>query len=846
VPVLELGLVNPIDESVVERVLRYSQELVVLESRPGSIEADVLRIAEALRRREPNVRLACVSSQPITDEPNPVLRADEALHPSILARRIVPLLMTSHPRLEPPFVVDPPKLANPPAPRGRGLGAPGALHSVREVLADIDQWLRERTESNEEPDNAPTALALDGAEPDHAAGVRMLTVETWSDRRFLIDGLAALRQAAWDDRPWMFVVCALGSEEVSDLVRLAQGAIPSRRAHGARIESANLNDRMRLRELFQTLATTTRLSVVVVHDGPPPRYDVAALEHDCAEIDRLGYEPRQLVVLSAQANCAIRRSFDRTQPQRPLDGVAPLRTQLTVLRLSRPRRDGRVRFRLRPMYEAVEVVRERPPAAVSRRSTAPRLELPKPVHALSAQWRAHLAGFRGAGPGVAATALCEAGRRMGYQVRSLHDPTPIGRGRRAWAQVLFTRPQPDKGPLPITARIPFGEADLLLGLDSAEAMRAVDAAGDLRVANLDQTYVVANVGAFGDEDEPVERPAETDAALRVVTRDDVRLLEDLAAVARSVFHTDRVTDLVLLGLAYQLGLTPVSHEAIEGGVQAVEDRGFGRAMEAFQFGRRLAARGVTKPREADAGSPPDVEQLVRRTVRLLRCGRVKGRVDIDQFAELIDVTLERTPGLTETDAGREARRDMVIALHRCTLWGGLEHAGRYAELIIRLYRADRGDAGRALTRNAVLPLAEAMLIRDPIYIASLVMSPGHRRRARRWLNVKTARGDRLTRRFLTRVEIAAMQRRVRLDIRTSDWTAWVAARLRDRIPPGWRGTAHEREVRDLVINIVEQATAAPREEYDHWCEAMQRLHLQAMHDRLFGMAVSELKMLVET
>ena len=65
----------------------------------------------------------------------------------------------------------------------------------------------------------------------------------------------------------MFVVCVLGSEEVSDLVRLAQGAIPSRRAHGARIESANLNDRTRLRELFQSLATTTRLSVVVVHDG---------------------------------------------------------------------------------------------------------------------------------------------------------------------------------------------------------------------------------------------------------------------------------------------------------------------------------------------------------------------------------------------------------------------------------------------------------------------------------------------------------------------------------------------------------------------------------------------------
>ncbi len=116
--------------------------------------------------------------------------------------------------------------------------------------------------------------------------------------------------------------------------------------------------------------------------------------------------------------------------------------------------------------------------------------------------------------------------------------------------------------------------------------------------------------------------------------------------------------------------------------------------------------------------------------------------------------------------------------------------------------------------------------------------------SRRWLNVKPSRGDRLQRRFLTRLDIAAFGRRLRLELRTSDWIAWPAALLRHRVPQDWRGTAREREIRALVINVVEQATGAGGEEYERWCESLQRLHDQAVDDRLRNMALSELHMLI--
>ncbi len=862
VPILQLGLLHPIDESLVQRLLGRCQEVIVLEPRPGSIAAVVLRAAEAMRRSGEHT--AAVSTHAVgddKDESRRSLHADEALHPSILARKIVPLLHAIRPGLELPFVPDPPALAVVPPPRGENLGDAGALARVRQILADVDQWLHDRAATEPSPqedveeEEPATALAIDGAEPQGAVGQRVVTVETWPYRRFLDEGIASLRQAAWDDRPWLFVVCALEAGDVHDVERLARAAIPAQRSEGVRIEAADLNDRGRLRDLLRHLTPSARLSVVIVRDGPPPRFDVAALEETRAEIDRLGYEPRQRLVQSAEAACAVRESLDTTRLQPLLEaGARPLRTQFNVGRLSRSRRTNHpVRLRVRPLLEAVEVLRDRPPASRWRSSAAGRLELPRPIHATEGRWRAHLAGFRGHVPGVAGRALCEAGRVMGYHVHCLHDPTPIGPARRAWTEVLFTRSREDKGPVPITVRVPYGEADLLIGLDLQETLRAVDPAGVLRVANRDHTYLIANLGPFSDEDETSESPHLAAAALRAVSRDQPRVLEDFAAAARAIFHSDRVTDLTLLGVAFQRGLIPVSHEAIEAGVRRVEQRGYGRAMEAFRFGRHLAVehRIFARPREgmSTAGNghaaADDVDHLVRRILLLLRCGRWGGRLDVPQFGELIRGALESMPGLTETDPGREARRDLAVALHRCLLWGGYEYAKQYADLITSLYRHDRGDTGRALTRSAILPLAEAMLVRDPIFVATLVTSSVHRRRARRRLNIKLARGDRIQRRFLTRVEVAAFERRLRLDFRTSDWLAWAAAFTRHRIPHRWRGTAHEREIRDLVVNVIEQATDAGPAEYDRWSETLQRLHDQAADDRLRGMALSELRMLIE-
>lgn len=840
VPVLHLGLLNPVDEPVVQRMLSRCKEVVVLEPRPGSIEASVLRVAEAMRRRNEHAAAVTAHAGLGAHGEVPALHPDEALHPSILARKIVPLLLQIRPGLELPFVPDPPPLPAPPPPRGRALGDAGAASHVRQALAEVDQWLRDRAAGEsapgEEADESATALAIDGAEPAEPAGGRPMTVEIWTARRLLSEGIASLRQAAWGERPWMFVVCALG-EDAGELERLSRAAIPAERSEGARVESVDISDANRLRELLRELATA-RLSVVIVHDGPPPRFDVRGLEEQLAEVDRLGYEPRQLLAQTPDAVCTIRPAPDAAEPAVSEPEREPMRAGVAAGGVTRAPAGFRVR--LRPLLETIEVVRDRPPASPWRGVAAARLELPRPLHATQPEWRAHLAGFRGDAPGVAARVLCEAGRAMGYEVGCLYDPAPIGPGRRAWSQVLFMRSSGRPGPLPVTSRIPYGEADLLLGLDAAEVLRAIDPAGALRVANHDRTHAACNLGAFAGEPPADEQSA---AAIRATSREQPRLLEDFTSAARAVFHTDRVTDLAVLGAAFQLGLVPLSHDAIEDAVARVEGQGFGRSAEAFRFGRQLGSdqKMFARPRSARAEG---VDRLARPLNLLLRCGRFGWRAVAPRFADLVEGTLGAMPGLGETDAGRQAERDLVMALHRCLAWGGFEYARRYAGLVEDLYRADRGDTGRALTRHAILPLAEAMLIRDPFYLATLVTSAGHHLAARRRLNVRLARGDRVQRRFLLNLELAGFRRRLRLEVRTSDWLAWVAAVARRRLPLRFRGTRRERQIRDLVAEVVAQAARDGPQDYARWTETLQRLHVQAVDDRLRGMAVAELRMLI--
>ena len=866
VPSLHLSMIHPIDDAAVSRLLGRCEEVVVLEPQPGELELQILSIAESMRHRNedpagvwglllpqptgPPLRGALDANDHAMAPASPELAGlapGDAIHPSRLVRKIAHLLQRIRPAVNvlSQLSVEPTASAAQVVRRGAGFGTAAAIRDLRSMLADVDQWLRDRAPL-EEQGIAPSTLAIDGVRPE-AATERIVHVELWERQQFLDEGVGAIRQAARSEGPVIFVVADLGPSDGVDLERLTRGVVPAERSDRVRIETADLTDQPALRELARNAALADRMTIILAHDGTPPLYDVAAIERTLAEIDRLGFQPRQKLLLPADEACDIRGTTDDAPPPGPTElGTFPLASSWQIERISKRLSSG-IRVRVRPLLQQVEVVRTRPPIANWRMGAAERPTVPTPLHGSQAQWRAHLAGVRAQPPGLAAEALCRAGARMGYHVSCWHDPSPSGIGRRAWAQVLFTRPRSEDEQVTLTAALPFGEADLLLGLDSGELMRAISGEEELQVASAGRTCVVADLARAAQSVEGMPAPLDREAIelIAAVSRELPRYIDDVSEACRTWFHTDRVTDIALLGIAFQMGLIPATLDAVRGAVTSLESEGYGRCHEAFEFGRRLAVDSKLMTRPHD-DRDDDLRRMARRAGRTMRRERGMNRSAAARFDRMLRQSLDRMPGLMETDAGRQACRDFVRGLYRCVAWGGTDYAQRYADLICNLYDVDRGDTGRSLTRDAVLPVAEAMLIRDPIYVATLAGSAEHRRRIRQWLNVRHARGDEIERRFLTRVDVVALGRRCRADVRSSDWLARLVASLTRVTPRSWRGTRHERDMREYVVDIARQAAQTSGHMYHAWTDIFRRLHMHAAENRLRGMALSEIRMLVES
>lgn len=858
-------------------------------------------VASIWGERVPAARRGEEGTEPFVDPALSVaLRPDDACHPSRLARRIVDLLhvirplggvadaLVAEPHILPPRAIelDPASESaaeaaeleddettpvdvlgetegdsatggaaggapgsgqvddaddrEPLPPRGRDLGAGAVLRLMRDLAVETDQWLRQRVPEPEEvAEDAPpkaVGLAVDRREP-FSPSRPIVIFEAWSVRRFARAGADAVRQIARERRPWILCVCDIGRGDAADPRRLAPAAIPSEGDAAVAVREASLDDRRGLVEILREAALGRGLTVLVVGEGERPVASPAAFERRASEIDRLGFTPRQQLTWSVDRLCAPRPAPPDTLGIEGGSASSELVPSWRVDRVA-DRPGFRFRLRVRPLREQVVVVRSRPP--VGRGMGEPRLVPPRFVHAQKPAWRVHIAGWRGAAPGLVPWILARAGTRMGYHVRVHSDSSPVAPGLRAWSQLLFTRPRHGEPPPALVGRTPFGEADLLLGVDPVETLRAVVDDPTLRVAARPTTAAIVNRGAVADDESG--REAQSIAAVRLepaleATTVEGRVILDIAAACRRRFLSDRLADVATLGVAFQRGLVPLNPDSIGEAVQAAEGAGWGRVEDAFRFGRRLALDPkLATPVREDRSEDP--RWLLRRTVLVHR------RRKRTEFADLLDSSMRRMPGLLETSVGRRVARDFVIGTVRCDLWGGLSHARAFADRIVGLYEADAAESGRRLTRTAVLPLSTVMLIRDPFYVAALVSGPEHRRRTRRWLDVRRARRDSLERRYLTRIELFVVDRRLRAEIRTSDWPARFVNRMRPFVEDRFRGTRRERSLRDEVMTLVDQATEEAATRREHWEEIFHRLHRMAADNRLRGMSPSELRMLV--
>jgi indolepyruvate ferredoxin oxidoreductase len=357
----------------------------------------------------------------------------------------------------------------------------------------------------------------------------------------------------------------------------------------------------------------------------------------------------------------------------------------------------------------------------------------------------------------------------------------------------------DGGVYPTTGNIPYGKADLLLGIDILEAARATDPREQFRVASKHQTAAVLNlhkqntVYALLGKDE--FEPEELREVILEHCKPELSYSKNLSQICEERLGSKQFVNIMMLGTAYQLGLIPVSAHSIAWAIKDSIRREHRRNLKAFNIGRKLALEPRALPIKPE---PETWEQLVTNKSRILRKTRLFGRTHAAAFEKLVQGAMKQLRDLPE-----QSKYDLAIRIYDLMQYQDDKLAKRYIELVRSVYKRDEVGRKFAATDAALWNLAKVMLIKDEPYVAYLLTRYEKKERDIRKYGVDVSNGDKLVYKHHTSPEFNIGKYRLRLKITTRDWHLQVVRHMKWwRKLPGW----HKREVafRDWYISLLDR------------------------------------------
>ena len=429
-----------------------------------------------------------------------------------------------------------------------------------------------------------------------------------------------------------------------------------------------------------------------------------------------------------------------------------------------------------------------------------------------------MAGVGGMGIGVVGAILIRAGHKEGYRVLFQDKKGLAIRNGGVYGQMTFIKDdtfaarasaEPGgsaAGPLSYatTGAIPYGKADLLLGVDILEAARALDPREQFRVAHKDRTAAVLNEYKQPTVLTLLGRHDFDPAALRQEIYDncraDLSFSRNLSEICEQRLGSKQFVNIMMLGAAFQLGLIPVSAWSIAWAIKDSIRRDHRKNLKAFNIGRKLALEPRALPRKPE---PETWEHLVTNKSKILRKTRMNGRMHADRFEMLAQGAVKAMRDLSE-----ESKYDLTLRIYDLLQYQDASLSKRYIDLIRTVYRRDNAEKQYAATHAAIWNLAKVMLIKDEPYVAYLLTRYEKKQRDLSKYAVDVANGDKLVYRHHTSPEFNIGKFRLRFKITTTDWQLDIVRHMKWwRKLPGWH--AKENAFRDWYISLLDRVNLNP-------------------------------------
>jgi len=386
-----------------------------------------------------------------------------------------------------------------------------------------------------------------------------------------------------------------------------------------------------------------------------------------------------------------------------------------------------------PSFEQVTIVRQK-----RKRYNLPNMALdklpdPRPIHAMRQAgdaWRVHMSGVGGMGIGVVTSILVRAGHKERYRVVFQDKKGLAIRNGGVFAQITYVKEdeaakETDEAfSYPTTGMIPYGKADLLLGIDILEAARATDPRDNFRVAAKDRTCAVLNLHKqptvytlLGKQDFDPEKLREL---IYEQCQEEHCYAKNLSQLCEERLGSKQYANIMMLGVAFQLGLIPVSARSIAWAIKDTIRREHRKNMKAFNIGRKLALEPRALPNKPE---PETWQQLVTNKGRILRRSRWRGRTWAMRYEQIVQWSMKQIRDLPE-----DAKYDLALRIYDLLQYQDHRLARQYVEQVRNVHKRDSADRHYAATIATIWNLAKVMLIKDEPYVAYLLTRPEKKQR----------------------------------------------------------------------------------------------------------------------
>jgi indolepyruvate ferredoxin oxidoreductase len=868
IPILKLGMSYPLDPQPVLALARQSETLFVIEEKRGFIESQVVQAISEAQRSGALTRTVPVWGKTF---PNhlPGIPAERGLNASILVRHLVPVLLDALPdlteaereRLRREQTALDTVTESPALPVRTPTFCPGCPHrDSSSVFLEIKKDFQNPDYMKKTHGRKPLDLVFHGEtgcftmlmfEPNvplmhnysgmglgggTGAGldpfITNKQVVFLGDSTFFHSGLIAISDSIKNAQDITYVILdnkttamtghqpTPGTDQnlmgeptfAQSIEKIVEGMthLPAgRQVSTIPVTRVNPSYRDGYRALLEDTILKDGVKVVIADKECGITYQRRLRQEKKTRLRRKGYLPEETHVNITPEVCEFCLECTRTTGCPGLTLEETLYGPKIVTDLTHCVADGAcAKVKACPSFEDVIVHRKGPSRLTP---VLPALDsLPAPVlPAFEHTWAIYTAGVGGQGAGIVSAILVQAAHRQGYRVLFSDKKGLAIRNGGVYGHILFSRDGGTLSPL-----VPYGKADLILGIDLLEAARGVDPRGHMRVAHPGRTQAVVNTATHPTvlmlmgRDTP--KGPDCEAALKAVIRPDGYFGADVSMLSEHYFGSKLFANLMLLGAAFQRGTLPLSEENVEAAIhQSVpkEDRKVN--LDAFRAGRRLTI-------DPQAFNVPQkiytyASMLEEKTDYLKRRS---GPRSAQAYRESVEEAVFQL-GLDDT-----THLHLALRMYDLTCYEDLATAQRYADLVLATAAKDRAVWGHQATQAVLRQAFKVMAIKDEMYVAHLLTSPEKRRRDQLRFRIDETQGDRLTYRHINRPEFVLFGKKIRWSMTTADWQLRFMRRLKflRRWLPGWH--KDEKDFRDWYLALAGRFEADDEVSYRLWVQIL--------------------------